>query len=440
MDLRGGGDPRRRRRDRLRGRPRCRARPVRGRLGRARLEVRRGRFEAARATLSALPSWRLDDPEAADLLATSEHAAGRYEAALAAWSRIPPDSPRAASIALARARTLVGNLGRFADAEAILEAALRPAPGPARLEIAHTLSQLYFFESRPGAMRRLILGGRADWRDPPSELRDLWLIDDATVLVDEVRRAVETAEARAPEDDRVWLARAGLELRDQDRGPRRQAGRRLDALPPPATATTRRPGWSKPGRWARATGDGRGASGQGAGTGSRPTRCRRVRGRSSWRAWFAADGGRRGRAPPSRPGAAGRARPSATPPTLDRLAEARAVRAWSRPSRNDEAASLRRRKAEVDRRLAPLPGPPGGRPGPGRATLRENWPGWRRPWAADSRPRAGGRSLIANPERRRPGPPRSRSALARKLLERSPPRRPASLAGLTLADVALDRP
>ena len=136
-----------------------------------------------------------------------------YEAALAAWARITPGSPRETSIALARARTLVGNLGRFAEAEAILEAALRK-PDPLRLEVRHTLSQLYFIESRPEAMRRLIREGQADWRDPPSELRDLWLIDDATVLVDEIRQSVDQASKLAPDDDRVWLAEAGLAMLD----------------------------------------------------------------------------------------------------------------------------------------------------------------------------------------------------------------------------------
>jgi enediyne biosynthesis protein E4 len=181
-------------------------------VARARDEARSGRFDEALRELSALPADQLfADPEATDLLGTCEHAAGRFEAALACWSRIPPGSPRAASAALARAQTLVGDLGRFADAETILEAALPDAGPAARLEMRHTLSQLYFYEFRSDAMRRLIRDGRRDWRDPAAELRDLWLIDDATVMVDPVRAAVETAAALAPGDDRVWLARAGLD-------------------------------------------------------------------------------------------------------------------------------------------------------------------------------------------------------------------------------------
>ena len=127
--------------------------------------------------------------------------------------------------ALARARTLIGDLGRFADAEPILEAALR-APGPARLEVRHTLAQLLFTERRPEAMRRVSLDGWREWRDVASELRDLWLIDDATVKIEPVRQVVDAAARKAPDDDRVWLAQAGLDYLD---GRFDDARRRLDA-------------------------------------------------------------------------------------------------------------------------------------------------------------------------------------------------------------------
>ena len=181
----------------------------------ARGEILTGRFDAARRRLTALPPARLDDPEAADLLGVCEYEAGRFEAALAAWERVPADSPRAPAVALARARTLVGDLGRFAEAEAILEAAL-PRAGPARLEMMHTLEQLYFWEFRGESMRRLIRESRDIWRNPSNELRDLWMIDDATVLVEGVRAAVDKAARLAPDDDRVRLARAGLDAIEGD--------------------------------------------------------------------------------------------------------------------------------------------------------------------------------------------------------------------------------
>jgi len=301
-------------------------------LAQARSDARRGRFEAARSVLLALPAWRLDDPEAADLLATSEHAAGRYEAALVAWSRIPPDSPLSASAALWRARTLAGNLGRYAEAEAILERALRTG-GKLRIEIAHTLWQLYFYQLRLDDMRRLSRETRADWPDPPAELRDLWLIDDATVLVNEIREAVETAATRAPEDDRVWLAQAGLDRLD---GRWEDAARRLDAC------LRRRPDdpavWLAKLRLARASADPEAVK---QALGHLPADALLESEALDLRAWLAAsrkdlDDQRRTL---ERRIAVGPADPSAF--------DALAVLAWE-AGRKDQAAELRKRKADLD--------------------------------------------------------------------------------------------
>src|SRR5262245_28182632 len=88
-------------------------------LARGRGDVASGRFAEARRWLAALPPRRGSNPEAAYWLGVCEHAAGRFEAALAAWARVPRGSSWSTRAALARARTLVGDLGRFADAEAI---------------------------------------------------------------------------------------------------------------------------------------------------------------------------------------------------------------------------------------------------------------------------------------------------------------------------------
>lgn len=218
-------------------------------LARAKQDVASGRFTEARRWLATLPPHRTTDPEAAYWLGVCEHAAGHYEAALAAWTRVPRGSPRSTPAALARARTLVGDLGRFAEAEAILEATLRERGG-LRAEVRHTLGQLYFWEFRRDAMRRLIREGWAEAPRPAAELRDLWLIDDATTVLNEVRTAVEAAARRAPEDDRVWLARAGLATQTGRFG---EAERWLDAC------AQRRPSdpavWRARLVWARASGN-----------------------------------------------------------------------------------------------------------------------------------------------------------------------------------------
>ena len=124
------------------------------------------RFGEARQWLVGVPSRWSTSPEMAYRLGVCEHAAGNINAALAAWERVDPHSTWAMRAGLARARTLVGNLGRFSDGEAVLVGLLRE-PGPQREQVRHTLSELYFWEGRRDRMRRLIeenweLGVRAD--------------------------------------------------------------------------------------------------------------------------------------------------------------------------------------------------------------------------------------------------------------------------------------
>src|SRR5262249_28123053 len=172
----------------------------------------------------AVPAGRLAGPAVAGLLGVCEHAAGHHERALELWAGIPFDVPNGVTAALLRARTLVGDLGRFSEAEALLEALL-PHARSARLEVRHMLSQLYFWESRKDAMRRVYRGGSWEWQTPAEELRDLWLIDHATVHSPMVRAEIEAAERRAPDDHRVLLARAGLDTLE---GRFDAARRRLD--------------------------------------------------------------------------------------------------------------------------------------------------------------------------------------------------------------------
>jgi len=176
----------------------------------ARREIALGRYSAARDWLAVRPAPPAGDGEAAYLLGFCERAGGQNDRAAAAWQRVPPSSPFATRAALALTRTLVGDLGRYADAERVLESALRAATGPEETEVRHALSQLYFQEGRRDAMRRLT---RAGWKRAPRpsvELRDLWMIDNATTQISTVSADIEEAGNRAPGDDRVWLAKANL--------------------------------------------------------------------------------------------------------------------------------------------------------------------------------------------------------------------------------------
>ena len=180
-------------------------------LERARKEIATRRFDQARGWLAAQALERPEFPEIAFLLGVCEHARARPEAALAAWSRVPLESPFGVKAVVARAQVLVGDLGRFADAEAVLAAALA-SPGKKAPEIRYLLSQLFYWEGRLDEMRRLLQEGWDTSPDRAGDLYDLWRIDGAVMLVDRVRTVVEQAAGKAPDDDRVWLARANLAL------------------------------------------------------------------------------------------------------------------------------------------------------------------------------------------------------------------------------------
>ncbi len=112
---------------------------------------------------------------------------------------------------MARARTLVGDLGRFSDGERVLETLLGD-PGPHQEETRHTLAELYFWEGRRDEMRRLIESKYSSASDPAVELQNHWKIDNAVTLVESIGTEVGHAAGLAGDDDRVWLAEASLAL------------------------------------------------------------------------------------------------------------------------------------------------------------------------------------------------------------------------------------
>ena len=116
-------------------------------LKKARADIYSRRFEAAGHWLAAQSASRPYQAEAAFLLGICEDAAGRHEAALTAWARVPPGSSWGPNAAIARARTLVGDLGRFTDAEAVLMLAVADAD-PRTAQHRYLLAQLVYWEGR----------------------------------------------------------------------------------------------------------------------------------------------------------------------------------------------------------------------------------------------------------------------------------------------------
>src|SRR5207245_369158 len=104
-------------------------------LERVRRLVASGRFAEARPWLAAWATGAADAAEVAYFLGVCEHAAGRPAASLEAWERVPLASPFGVRAALARAQTLVGDFGRFAAAEPLLESARRGTGPEARVAL-----------------------------------------------------------------------------------------------------------------------------------------------------------------------------------------------------------------------------------------------------------------------------------------------------------------
>ena len=177
-----------------------------------------GRYDAARGRLATLEAFWPGRAEVALLLGLCERAAGRPDAALAAWSRVPPGSAMADQAAQLRAET-AQDQGRLAVAEAVLVAALRRS-GPHAIELRHTLSQLLGKQGRVEEVRTLL---EQNWRalcqrDGPASpyaidsLRSHLSLDLESYSIRKLEAALDEAARRAPDDDRVRLGRAMVAL------------------------------------------------------------------------------------------------------------------------------------------------------------------------------------------------------------------------------------
>jgi tetratricopeptide (TPR) repeat protein len=196
----------------------------------AKQEMARGHYALAGARLARLSARWSGWDEADYLLGVCEASAGRPDSALAVWARVPAGSPFTIQAIVRRARVEMGR-GRFAAAERILLAALRDprrdAPGA-----RHILAELLWQQGRYDEVTPLFEANwevvtRPDWRHPEDALELLRAhiaLDLFPMPIERVRAALSRAEALAPDDDRVWLARAHLATRT---GQYAEAERRL---------------------------------------------------------------------------------------------------------------------------------------------------------------------------------------------------------------------
>jgi enediyne biosynthesis protein E4 len=190
------------------------------------------RHQTAERRLAALVAAKPEWDEALYLLGTCEQARRRLDQAAATWARIPASSAFFVR-AIVRRAELLSQLGRFADAEEIIQQALLDSRID-RSPLRWFLVPMYSREGRaPEATRQI----EANW-----ELLDRFadgFLEQAMRLlkthsqlslmgppVEGIRTYFENAARLAPADDRAWLGLAAIATRE---GAFDEAKRRLDA-------------------------------------------------------------------------------------------------------------------------------------------------------------------------------------------------------------------
>jgi tetratricopeptide (TPR) repeat protein len=177
-------------------------------------DMKAGRYAIARSRLSQLVARRPAWAEAIFELGVCEQVRGQAEAALAAFARVPRDSEWAGWSDV-RSSRIEMDRGHFARCEELLLRA-NGLPGPHVAEARWGLVLLLRMEGRFDEARRFMEDGFASLSSPVVSLRRLYKLDVDPFPVEGVRRALDRASKQAPNDDRVWLARAHLAVRKGD--------------------------------------------------------------------------------------------------------------------------------------------------------------------------------------------------------------------------------
>jgi tetratricopeptide (TPR) repeat protein len=180
-------------------------------LAEAKRDLERGEISEALVRLRQLAERGTGEGEAAYLLGICELKEGTYDAALAAWGRVPPGS-KYAGLALTRRAAIALERGAFEHGEQLLRDAL-DHPGVHQAEAREMLGRIFRFQDRRSEARELLLRELRGGADPLRVARDLWLLDAEAVPVDRTRAMFEEALRSHPEDVRVRLGLANLSLR-----------------------------------------------------------------------------------------------------------------------------------------------------------------------------------------------------------------------------------
>jgi enediyne biosynthesis protein E4 len=197
-----------------------------------RKQIHAGRHGASARKLTELLTREPGSDEASYLLGICEKVRGRSEAAAAVWARVRPNSPFAVPATLARAM-LACDRGQLADGERILNQALLD-PRIDGLDVRRLCAWFYWNEGRLEESRRLVeaswesldRAGRGGTEQAMALARFRIALSMETSATEAVRAFLERRSQLAPEDDRVWLGRANLAIRQGEFG---AAAQLLDA-------------------------------------------------------------------------------------------------------------------------------------------------------------------------------------------------------------------
>jgi enediyne biosynthesis protein E4 len=182
-------------------------------------EMAAGRHAIAARNLIQLMAWSSDSDEAAYLLGICEQARGRNQGADEAWARVIPGSPFSARAISARMSLSIDG-GRLAAAERLInDAAKDPRNDSTALRIL--LLPIFSQEGRHEEAQRLIELRWEHLREIGEETSELAInlarlhaeLEWQPSPVEVIRASLDHAAKLAPDDDRVWLAMANLEIR-----------------------------------------------------------------------------------------------------------------------------------------------------------------------------------------------------------------------------------
>jgi tetratricopeptide (TPR) repeat protein len=180
-------------------------------LSRARSEFAERRFGAARARLTRLAGRWPGQGEVELLLGACEKIRGNSDAAMAAWGRVPAGTPQAHVAMLSRAR-LAMEIGRYRLTETCLDR-LKDEKSEVTDEARRLLGWLYLITGRHDEHRNHIREDLERAPDPTPLLRTLWSTDFDHYPLESISQTLAKANQTAPDDDRVWLGLANMEIR-----------------------------------------------------------------------------------------------------------------------------------------------------------------------------------------------------------------------------------